>query len=156
MRIVSNDPVSILVVGEGFGIRRLALSPEPARSTDSISVAPASSAGAVAPAAGPTGRPGNGGLGRGLAGILGDERSDRGGGHRAAPGLLQLVGAQVGPRVAEVGRFVVETALGSVADAFGAEGLILVGRSGPEGGSAESDGNGEAATDRPAISPRTL
>ena len=98
-------------------------------------MAPAKSNPRGAPGSGRGSKRGNGGLGRGLAGILGDNRTADEAEPATARGLLQLVGGGQGStRMAEIGRFVVETALASVADGVGAEGLLLVGRGRPEGG----------------------
>ena len=70
-----------------------------------------------------------GGLGRGLAGIL---RQSPGGqsevGDGAGAGLGLLVGRQPSSKAATVQAFVVETALAAVADAFGADGVVMTSR----------------------------
>ncbi len=65
-----------------------------------------------------------GGLGRGLARILTDSAIQPSEDHTDS-GLLQLVGGESTARAAKVRKFVVDTAVSTVADAFGLNGLIL-------------------------------
>ena len=70
-----------------------------------------------------------GGLGRGLAGIL--DQSPSGKAEtltEPSPGLGQLLGPQVSSKTAGVRAFVAETALAAVAEAFGADGVVMVSR----------------------------
>ena len=69
-----------------------------------------------------------GGLGRGLARILTDSQSGPGGRPAADSGLLQLVGAQSNARTVKVRKFVVDTALSTLADAFALDGVVLATR----------------------------
>lgn len=73
-----------------------------------------------------TSRRGLGGLGRGLAGILETvpESPDKTPG--PAPGLGQLLGNQTQAKAVGVRAFVIETALAAIADAFGADGVIMI------------------------------
>lgn len=73
-----------------------------------------------------------GGLGRGLARILTDNRSAPENTGAAQSGLLQLVGAEDCARSARIRDFVVETALGAIADAFSLDGVALVAQAGSD------------------------
>ncbi len=107
------------------GIRRTAASPEP---TD-VMTAPftESEADLVTGAAKRKRkrRRSPGGLGRGLARILTDSAAMQPKEDAPDSGLLQLVGGESSARAAKVRKFVVDTALATVADAFGLSGLIL-------------------------------
>ncbi len=69
-----------------------------------------------------------GGLGRGLARILTDSQAGPGGKPNGDSGLLQLVGAQSTARATKVRTFVVDTALATLAEAFGLDGVVLATR----------------------------
>ncbi len=69
-------------------------------------------------------------LGRGLAGILDEPVVDRSSNERSQYGLDHLVGGEPRAKAAELRSFVVDTALAVVTDAFGLDGLILVGGAG--------------------------
>jgi hypothetical protein len=70
-----------------------------------------------------------GGLGRGLAGILEQGPSnDISGPEPPSAGLDQLLGRQHPSKAATVRTFVVETALAAVAEAFGADGVVMTSR----------------------------
>jgi hypothetical protein len=91
-----------------------------------------------------------GGLGRGLAGIL--DQSPKGEvdtGDVGGAGLGLLVGQQSSSRAATVQAFVVETALAAVADAFGADGVVMTSRERPD-----RDDVPGAQTDSPSLSMR--
>jgi len=70
-----------------------------------------------------------GGLGRGLAGILDQTPgSEPLGFDSPGAGLGQLLGQQLSSKAATVRAFVVETALAAVAEAFGADGVVMTSR----------------------------
>lgn len=66
-----------------------------------------------------------GGLGRGLARILTDSNAAPSRSATADSGLLQLVGGESSAKATKVRKFVVDTALSALADAFALDGLIL-------------------------------
>ncbi len=69
-----------------------------------------------------------GGLGRGLARILTDANTRPEVGDRHRPGLVQLVGGRPSAKTTRVQRFVVETALATMADGFSLDGVVLATR----------------------------
>lgn len=69
-----------------------------------------------------------GGLGRGLARILTDSQAGPGTKPNGDSGLLQLVGAQSTARATKVRSFVVDTALATLSEAFGLDGVVLATR----------------------------
>ena len=110
-------------------IRRSALSPEP---TDVITAPFTESESELSVGAGKRKRKRRrspGGLGRGLARILTDSQTERDAVASPDSGLLQLVGAQSNAKATKVRSFVVDTALSTLADAFGLDGVVLATRS---------------------------
>ena len=111
-----------------IGIRRSAVSAEP---TDVIATPFTESESELVVGAGKRKRKRRrspGGLGRGLARILTDSQSGPGSKPAADSGLLQLVGAQTNARTIKVRKFVVDTALSTLADAFSLDGVVLATR----------------------------
>ncbi len=91
-----------------------------------------------------------GGLGRGLARILTDNRTAPESSGSVHSGLLQLVGAEDCARSNRIRSFVVETALGAIADAFALDGVALVAQTAAQKdplGTTQSTAD-PAATDR--------